>query len=211
VREVRVVCQATLIGTIVGAIAMLMVLTPGFTNGAVSEMLTRLPRAGPTHGKLIGAVRSYRSKLGVLFWTTVMSVGVHLLGATGIYLTARGLGGNVPSLADHFVIVPLGMIVGILPLPMSGLGAFEAVIEFFYTHVPSAVLVTKGQGLIVAFGYRVITILIAIVGLFYWLSSRREVAAMLQESEHLGEEPGDLATCSIGEDLISTAEPTPAH
>jgi uncharacterized membrane protein YbhN (UPF0104 family) len=138
-------------------------------------------------GKLIGAVRIYRRRLGVLFWTTAMSLGVHLLGAAGIYLTARGLGGNVPSLGYHFVVVPLGMIVGVLPLPMSGLGAFEAVIEFFYMHVPNAVAVSKGQGLVVAFGYRVITILIAVIGLFYWLGSRREVAEVLHETEELSE------------------------
>jgi uncharacterized protein (TIRG00374 family) len=210
VREVQVVCRATLIGTFLGGIGLLVVLTPGFTNGALSEALTRLPRTGPVLGKLIGAVRIYRRKLPLLFWTTVMSLGVHLLGATGIYFTARGLGGNAPSLAYHYVVVPLGMIVGVLPLPMSGLGAFEAVIEYFYTSVPSAVAVAKGQGLVVAFGYRVITVLIAIVGLFYWLSSRREVAAVLHETEQLAEEPDALATPTTEADLMPSAEASPA-
>jgi uncharacterized membrane protein YbhN (UPF0104 family) len=75
------------------------------------------------------------------------------------------------------------MMVGILPLPMSGLGAFEAVIEFFYTQAPDAVVIAKGQGLVVAFGYRVITLAIAVVGIFYYLGSRREVAQVLHDSE----------------------------
>lgn len=211
VRQVQIVCRATLIGTVLGGLGMLVVLTPGFTNGALSEMLTRLPKMGPTIGKVIGAVRIYRRKLPLLFWTTLMSIGVHLLGATGIYLTARGLGGNVPSLGYHFVVVPMGMIVGVLPLPMSGLGAFEAVIEYLYTHVPSAVVVAKGQGLVVAFGYRVITILIAIVGLCYWLSSRREVAALLHESEQLADEPGTLSRSDHEPDMISAGEVSPAR
>jgi uncharacterized protein (TIRG00374 family) len=211
VRQVQLVCRATLIGTVLGGLGMIVVLTPGFTNGALSEMLTRLPRIGTILNKLIGAVRIYRRKLPLLFWTTVMSFGVHLLGATGIYLTARGLGGNVPSLGYHFVVVPLGMIVGVLPLPMSGLGAFEAVIEYFYTAVPSAVVVAKGQGLVVAFGYRVITILIAIVGLFYWLSSRREVAAVLHESEQLVDEPEPHALSSHQPGILSTGEVSPAR
>jgi uncharacterized protein (TIRG00374 family) len=207
VRQVQVVCRATLIGTVLGGMGMLVVLTPGFTNGALSEALTRLPRIGAIVGKLIGAVRIYRRKLSVLFWTTLMSIGVHLLSATGIYFTARGLGGNSPSLGYHFVVVPLGMIVGVLPLPMSGLGAFEAVMEFFYMNVPSAVAVSKGQGLIVAFGYRVITVLIAVIGLFYWLGARREVAAALHESEELAEHPEDL----LSEPAVSTGVlPAPA-
>ncbi len=212
VRQVQVVCRATFIGTLVGGLGMLFVLTPGFTNGALSEMLTRLPRVGPTVGKLIGAVRIYRRKLSVLFWTTVMSLGVHLLSSVGIYFTARGLGGNSPSMGYHFVIVPLGMIVGILPLPMSGLGAFEAVIEFFYTHVPSAVSVSKGEGLIVAFGYRVITILIAVVGAIYWLCSRREVAEVLHETEQLADEPSlSLAEPVAESDMLPGAESSPAR
>lgn len=206
VKQVQIICRGTLIGTFLGGLGILVVLTPGFTNGALSEALSRLPRVGHIVSKLIGAVRIYRRKLPVLFWTTLMSIWVHLLGATGIYLTARGLGGNVPSLAYHYVVVPLGMIVGVLPLPMSGLGAFEAVIEFFYTNVPNAVVVSKGQGLIVAFGYRVITILIAVVGLFYYLSSRREVAQLLHESEKLAEDvPAELPSIDTTPHIVPTA------
>jgi uncharacterized membrane protein YbhN (UPF0104 family) len=175
-------------------------------------MVTRLPRVGPIVGKLIGAVRIYRRKLPVLLWTTLMSMGVHLLGATGIYFTARGVGGNSPSLGYHFVVVPLGMIVGILPLPMSGLGAFEAVIEFLYRNVPSAVEVGQGQGLIVAFGYRVITVLIAVVGLIYWLGSRREVAEVLHETEQLAHEPSVGLSEPVGEaGILPAAESSPAR
>jgi hypothetical protein len=152
VREVQVICRATLIGMGVGTICVILLLTPGFSQGRFSELLGRTPRVGPTIAKLLLAVRMYRRRLPVLVFTTVMSVGVHLLAAVGIYLVGRGLGGQVPSLGDHFVIVPMGMLVG---------------------------------GLVVAFGYRIITVTIAIVGVFYYLSSRREVAEVLHESEEV--------------------------
>jgi uncharacterized protein (TIRG00374 family) len=186
-REVQVICRATLIGMGVGTILVFVVLTPGFSQGRFSELLGRTPRLGPVFAKLLSAVRMYRSRLSILVLTTAMSIGVHLLSAAGIYLIGRGLGGQVPSLADHFVIVPMGMLVGVLPLPMSGLGAFEAVMEFFYTHVATVADITKGQGLVVAFGYRIITVTIAIVGVFYYLGSRREVAEVLHESEEVPE------------------------
>lgn len=203
-RQVQIVCRATLVGMAVGTLSVFLVLTPGFTQGAFSRFLRNLPRTGPIFAKLLGAVRMYRQKVAVLFWTTLMSVGVHLLGALGIYMTARGLGGNHPSLGHHFVIVPLGMVVGVLPLPMSGLGAFEAVIEFFYLQMPAAAAMTKGQGLVVAFGYRIITVTIAIVGVFYYLASRREVADLLHSEEvdsNLGsslEDAADLPRLSVG-------------
>ena len=185
VREVQIICRATLIGMGLGTVGVFLVLTPGFSQGRFSELMGRMPRVGPIFAKLLSAVRMYRNRFPVLVLTTVMSVAVHLLAAVGIYLVGRGLGGQVPSLGDHFVIVPMGMLVGVLPLPMSGLGAFEAVMEFFYTHVASAADVTKGQGLVVAFGYRIITVTIAIVGVFYYLGSRREVAEVLHESEEV--------------------------
>ena len=40
-----------------------------------------------------------------------------------------------------------------------------------------------GQGLVVAFGYRIITVLIAMVGACYYLGSRQEVSEVLHETE----------------------------
>jgi uncharacterized protein (TIRG00374 family) len=181
--EIRTIAKATYICTAIGAAGILWVLTPGFTRGAVSEMLETLPKVGPIVVRLIVAVRMYRRRLRVLTGTFLMSLAVHAMGALGIYLAARGLGGNVPSLGYHFVIVPMGMIVGILPLPMSGLGAFEAVLEFLYMNLGGELAVAKGQGLVVALAYRIITVTIAIVGLFYYLGSRREVAEAMKEGE----------------------------
>jgi uncharacterized membrane protein YbhN (UPF0104 family) len=181
--EIRLIAKATFVCTAIGTGCILWVLTPGFTRGAVSEILATLPKVGPIVVRLIVAVRMYRRRLGVLAGAFIMSLGVHAMGALGIYLVARGLGGSVPSLGYHYVIVPMGMIVGILPLPMSGLGAFEAVMEFLYLNAAGGVVVSKGQGLVVALGYRIITVTIAVVGLFYYLGSRREVAEAMKESE----------------------------
>jgi uncharacterized membrane protein YbhN (UPF0104 family) len=89
-------------------------------------------------------------------------------------LIACGLPGNSPDLADHFIIVPLSMVAGALPLPLNGLGAFEGVVDFLYRNVPQSLVVLKGQGLIVSIGFRVITILIAMIGLWYYLVHRQD-------------------------------------
>jgi hypothetical protein len=200
VREIRMVGKAAVICTLVGTIGLTLVLTPGFTNGALSEFLARLPRVGPIIAKLMGAIRIYRRKLPVLFASGAISLVVHTVSSLGIYCAALGVGGNSPSLVHHLVIVPLGMLVGILPLPMSGLGAFEAVMDFLYVNLPESVAIAKGQGLIVAFAYRLITVSIAIIGLFYYLASRREVAEVLHESELIAEAEseaaGDLETAA---------------
>jgi len=72
-----------------------------------------------------------------------------------------------------------------LPLPLSGLGAFEGALDFLYVYASSPEEVSAGQGLLVAFGYRLVTVAIAMVGVGIWLASRREVAATLHDAEEI--------------------------
>jgi uncharacterized membrane protein YbhN (UPF0104 family) len=89
----------------------------------------------------------------------------------------------VPSLADHFVIVPLAFVSGVLPLPGNGLGALEYVVNFLYERVPAGMAIREGRGFVVALCYRAITILIAMIGLGYYLVSRRQVVELLHAAE----------------------------
>ncbi len=173
VREIQVVCRATLLCTAAGAAGIVVLLWPGFTHGVVSRWLSELPRVGPIFERLLSAVRMYRRKPAVLVLAAGLTVGVHVLTALGVYLVARALPGAAPTLGEHFVVVPLAMVAGALPLPLSGLGAFEGALDFLYRYAGAAG-VTKGQGLLVAFGYRVVTLAIAMVGVGIWLASQRE-------------------------------------
>ncbi|HUY34300.1 MAG TPA: lysylphosphatidylglycerol synthase transmembrane domain-containing protein [Pirellulales bacterium] len=180
---IRIICQGTMLTTGLGFVAILILLIPGITQGRFSSFLERLPRAGPLFGSLLGAIRLYRRRLDRLLLAGLLSLGVHSLSSLGIYLVARGLPGEVPPLADHFVIVPLAMVTGVLPLPVNGLGAFEGVVNYLYQHVPVHLAVSEGRGLAVCVGYRAITILIAMVGVGYYLASRREVVELLHQAE----------------------------
>lgn len=184
--EVRTIANVTLASTVIGFCGIVMLLVPGFTTGALSEALTRLPRVGPVIGKLIWAVRIYRRKLGVLFWASALTVGVHALSTLGIYAIAIAVEGEAPSLAAHFIIVPLSMVAGALPLPMMGLGAFEGALELLYRQVPSTVKLSTLGVLKVAFWYRIITILNAGIGAVVYLTSRREVSEVLHEAAEIG-------------------------
>lgn len=180
---VRVICRGALTATAVGAAGILVLLIPGVTQGRFSAFLDRLPKVGPVFGKLLGAIRIYRSRSGMLLLSALLSVGVHSLSTMSIYLVASGLPGEHPSLADHFVMVPLAFVTGVLPLPVNGLGAFEAVVKLLYERVPLDVHVAEGHGFVVSLGYRAVTILIALIGVCYYLASRKEVAKVLAQAE----------------------------
>jgi hypothetical protein len=181
---VRFACQATLLLTALGALLLMALLTPGVTSGRLSRWLGNLPRVGPTVESLIIAVRIYRRKMSVLAVAALMSAGVHTLFTIGVFLIACGLFSQVLTLGQHFVVAPLSAATGVLPLPM---GPFEYVLDRLYALVPLAdgSHLAKGRGLVVALGYRIITVLIAMVGVCYYFSSRREVAEVIHEQEVL--------------------------
>ena len=194
VAKIQMICKATFLIAAVGTAGLVILLIPTLTEGRMARALGRLPRVGRLIDSLIEPLRMYRRKIHVLLGACFFSVGVHSLFAVGIYLIARGLPGQVLSLAKHFVMSPLSAATGVLPLPM---GPFEAVLEFLYRHVSAVegVVIAPGQGLVVALGYRIITVLIAMVGFCYYLSARREIAEVMHEAE-LGQPLDDDAPTS---------------
>ncbi len=180
--KVRQICNLTFVATGVGAVLIAIVLGPDLNEGRTIRALGRIPKVGPAIQSVVEAVRMYRHKLHVLAAACLMSVAVHAFFATGVWLIARGLPGDVLSLSTHFVVGPLSALTGVIPLP---LGPFEFVLEFLYTQVAlldDAINISKGQGLVVALGYRLIGLLIATVGIWFYISNRRELAQAAKEA-----------------------------
>ena len=71
------------------------------------------------------------------------------------------------------------------------MGPFEVVLDFLYGRFG-----LPHQGLIVALGYRIISVVIAFVGVCYYLGSRQEVAAVMHDEE--AQEQDDRLTCDRG-------------
>ena len=74
-------------------------------------------RGGRTSRKLNRANRIYYSHPWALPWAIdCLSLMVQSLFAVGLWMIARGLLSQSPTLARTFVIVPMGMATGALPL-----------------------------------------------------------------------------------------------
>ncbi|MGD0654131.1 MAG: lysylphosphatidylglycerol synthase transmembrane domain-containing protein [Thermoguttaceae bacterium] len=184
INEAKIVwiCYATFIITGAGAVGIALLYVPGVLDGPLSRALGRLPRVGRLITSLIDAVGLYRYQPRVLIVSSIMCIGVQCLFAVGIYLIARGLPGDVLSLGVHFVVWPLSSAVGVLPLPF---GPTEGVLDYLYMNVPhqAGVSIPQGQGLVVVLCYRLITVLIAGLGVGYYFRNRREVSEAIHEDE----------------------------
>jgi uncharacterized protein (TIRG00374 family) len=190
VATVRYISLGTLAATAVATAGMVALFIPGLTGGRLTRMLSNLRHVGPPVEHLVEAMRMYRRKVHVLIVSALMSVGVHTLFTLGMYLITIGLYEEVHnlSLRAEFIVSPLSAATGIIPLVM---GPFEAVLTYLYEEV-----FAMSGGLVVALGYRLICILIAMVGVCYYLGSRSEVTQVLQtaEQEQPAEQPSSGPT-----------------
>lgn len=179
--QVRFVCWIAIGLTVVSTIGIAVLWGLASANGKVGALLKKRPPFIDPIERLIAATALYRHKPLVLTAGAIMSVGVHSLFSVGIFLIATGLFGNLLpeslSLKSHFVIAPLSAATGVIPLCM---GPFETVLSFLYEWV-GGTQNALAQGLVVALGYRIITVLIAAVGLAYYFGARREVAEAMHE------------------------------
>ncbi len=131
-------------------------------------------------GRVAGPLRMFHEQPVAFLTAVVMSVGVQAMLAISIYLIARGLYGSPPTLAEHFVIVPIAMIASALPISPAGLGVLEAAMESLYHLIPAEP--TAASGTLVALVFEIVRFSIAGIGtLLYW-TAPAEVRTSLREA-----------------------------
>jgi hypothetical protein len=142
---------------------------------------------GPVLHKLVEAMRVYRRRVDLLLAAIGISLCIHLLYVTAVVLMTLGIGiepEHQPQVRYIFVIVPPTMIAGAMPI-----GVYEVAITLLFRAIAPAGA-PPNMGLLIGLAYRIIQILIASIGVAYWLTSRGEVQQIMHEAE---EEPPDAA------------------
>ena len=177
---VNAICDFTLLATGAAVVVAVLVLVPRFSRSRLVRALARIPKVGPVLTRLVFAVEVYRRKLGMLALATGVAVGIHASFPASLFLLAAAIFEQPPTLAEHYIIVPLSMVAGAVPLTPGGLGEFEVAMKVLYELVP---VEGRDYGIIVGLAYRLITILVAAIGVVYYWSSRRKVTEVLEEAE----------------------------
>jgi len=194
--EVRTICNLTLAATVAGTAVIAVILLPGWDRSRLMQTAYRIPKIGVVVHRLAGALKVYRGKRGILAVVAAVSLAVHVVFAMSLYLSAAAVFAQHPTLTDHFIIVPLSLTAGALPLAPAGLGTFEAAMRILYQEIPAQ---AGGDGFLVALVFRVITIVIAAIGVVYYWLGRREVGELLREVGH-EQEDEDIEAALDGAD-----------
>jgi len=154
---------------------------PQILQWPIFERLRAWPLVGQVLNRVIEILQLYRRQPGVLLVGLLLSVGSTLLFALSIYLLAVFYGGNHPSLADHCMIAPISLVANAVPLP-GGLGGMETMLDFLYR----AFAPSQGEppkGVVVAFAFRFIFLLMAGIGAIVWFAMGKQERATLQSGD----------------------------
>jgi uncharacterized protein (TIRG00374 family) len=116
---------------------------------------------------VLDTVHRYRRSFGTLVAVLIISLVTHVF-ATGITLLA-GQATNPAGFAwDMVELIPLGHLANTLPLTPGGLGVGEAAFEALYAQAGFS------GGAETLLGWRLLSLVIGLVGLGYYLQGRRQ-------------------------------------
>ena len=114
----------------------------------------------------------------------LMSVVSHSMFTLSVYLVARAMFAHVPTLREHLILVPLGMVAGSLPLAPRRIRSLRIRDRKALRDHSGGDQHRRGRhprGLV----YRLLTILVAVMGIVVYWSSRREVQQVLDDVEQV--------------------------
>ncbi|MFG0291147.1 MAG: lysylphosphatidylglycerol synthase transmembrane domain-containing protein [Rhodopirellula sp. JB044] len=177
-----------MVGILLG-VGTAVLVTLVFGGKVVDRIISRLSEInviGPLVEKIGPPLRTFHDHPWTFALSLVMSVGVQGLLVVSMFLIATSMYGSPPTLAEHFVIVPIGMLASALPLTPAGIGVLEATIETLYHLVPAQP--TDASGTLVALVFELVKLVLAIIGtIFYWTAGK-DVQDSLEYAEEHGEE-----------------------
>ncbi len=190
-RELEVVTALLWIGTVAGLAGLTVLLVPATTRWGWVNRLANLRFVGKILGELVHGVKLYQTKPKVVLTAMGLSLLGHAGLITGFYFCALWMRQPwIPDLVSHFYFMPNAELFSTLIPTPGGVGALEEAISWFYVHLRPAVIPLKqaaGAGAMAAIAFRVVTVAVAAVGGGYYITSRREISAAMDEAAHATE------------------------
>jgi uncharacterized membrane protein YbhN (UPF0104 family) len=136
----------------------------------------RLPKGRVVRGhleKTQGVLRDAMSRRGVLIEALALSLLFHSVTVVNTCAAAAAVGWYDVPVRELFVVLPIILLLGSLPVTPSGLGIQEGAFVFFLTGLGASPAAALGVGVVL----RAKSYLLALIGGAVWLAVRRDNAA----------------------------------
>jgi uncharacterized protein (TIRG00374 family) len=120
--------------------------------------------------KIQAALNLARREKKLLAHALLLSFLFHTLTVVNTLICAYAVGWNTAPVGDLFVVLPLILLVGALPVAPGGLGLQEGAFVFFLTGIGATPAHALGIGLIL----RAKSYLLALIGWLFWLTLKHD-------------------------------------
>jgi uncharacterized protein (TIRG00374 family) len=156
-----------------GAVGIVLVLA--LSSESMIARLSRVPKVGRVLSEVVRAAHTYRHKHMVLAMALLLSILGHVGFVLTYYFACQAVAGPTPSLTEHYLIVPVGMVAQSVPLTPGNLGFSEHAFRQLYEWLPSQ----SDKGWDTAMLQRLATWVVAVIGLFFYIPLRGTVRQIL--------------------------------
>lgn len=182
-RKIVLACAGITIGAVLGWI--ILGLLPQSRADRFAGRLKRVPKLGNTLAEVWYAVWTYRQRPRVIYISIALTAVVHLGFVLMFHLAVRVFPAVDPaSLAEHFVIAPIGYIAqAFFPAP-GGLGGGEFIFGYLYTLLGRP----EQTGVVGRLALRVVEWAIGLAGLYVFLrmKAHHELPEEVSEEDNNG-------------------------
>ena len=160
--------------TIAATVFLTIVLTPSSPQSMRIKLAQSLPLIGGFTRKLADATMTYQKRKKALVYSFAATFVVHLCFSVSLFLIAQGLFHKSPTLVDHIILYCSGNVGSIIPLSA---GPLEYFLDELYPLFPvvNGESFQHGYGMAIGVAYRLATIGVALIGVFYYVLSQADV------------------------------------
>lgn len=177
----RVIYTGLLALTALSTIFLAFFLIPSSSKNRRIQVINAIPFVGKILAALTGSIMKYQRKRRVLLYSFLLTVVVHCSFSVSLFYTARGIFAQAPSLIDHAALYCVGNIASIVPLSAGPLEyMLDELYPFFTTTNHSAI--EAGYGMTVGLTFRLLAVFVALVGVAFYLTSKKEVTDALAQA-----------------------------
>ncbi len=182
----------------IGTTLLLLLVLGGKIVDRLIGQLSQITVIGPLVEKIGPPLRAFHHHPWAFALSLLMSVYVQGSFVVSMYLIATSMYAAPPTLAEHFVIVPIGILASALPITPAGIGVLEVTIETLYHLVPARA--TEASGTLVALVFELVKLVIAGIGtIFYWTAGKD----VHESLEYVEEHPDASATDSLDDQIAN--------
>ncbi len=150
------------------------------------DRLERVPKIGHVLAELARALQLYRHRSGCLAMVLLLAMVGHVGFVMTYYYAAQAVPGPNPTVADHYMIVPVGMVIQAVPLTPGNLGVSEQAFKELYEIVLRQ---PSDKGLWTGIVQRLATWILALLSIFVYLPLRKTVREVWERESHRPAEP----------------------